>query len=470
MRVLLVHHGSLRDDDEAALSGGGLRTRTHARALAAAGHEVLTLARAQDAEVPTPWTTLPGFRSPGDLTRLAAAAAPDAIVCVAPEEAPALEGIAPLAVDLYAPRMLEGAFEGLQREEAGRTLAALAVADEVFFSNARQRWFFLGLLGAAGWDLSTEAGRVVPLAAVGPATVHPEQRDDMPTFVLGGPCWPWQDPRETLDRALVHVRGRARVTLIGMDGPASVEHLAVVPRMPRGDWLRTLAGAAAVLDRWAPNPERALATGFRAMDAIAVGAPLITDADTPLADAVRAHQAGWVGGPLEDALDAAIDAWRSHAQRPEGLARVYAPERTEAPVLAWVDGARRRERAWSLLAAGADLARAEARAEVAEAARARAEAEVAAKRAEVEALNATVRALAGAVEANAAAVADVAAFRRETVQVLGTRLAGRDAEAEHLARELAIAREDVAKKSREVEVAQAERDRVGRVLRALRGT
>jgi hypothetical protein len=477
MRVLLVHHGPLRDDDS-PLGGGALRARTHARVLAGAGHEVLTLARAQDDETtpdgaPRPWRTLPGFRSPGDLTRLARSASADAIVCVAPEEAPALAGVAPLAVDLYAPRLLEGAFEGLQREEAGRTLAALAVADEVFFSNPRQRWFFLGLLGAAGWDLSRPAGRLVPLAAVGPDAQREGADPGPATFVLGGPLWPWQDATDTVRRAAVHLRGRARLRLVGMQTqPGFVEHAECVPRMSRGAWLTTLRGAAGVLDRWAPNPERALATGFRQMDAIAVGAPLLTDDDTPLADEVRAHAAGWVGGPLEDAIDAAMRAWEarpSPAREAGSLAGAYAPERTSAPLLAWVNGAAPRERRWNLLEAGADLARAEARAAVAEHARAVAEAEVAAKRAEVEALNATVRALAGAVEANAAAVADVAAFRRETVTVLGTRLAGREAEAEHLARELAIAREDAEKKTRELEAAQADRDRVGRALRALRG-
>ena len=171
MRVLLVHHGTLRDDDLAPLSGGVLRARTHARALAQAGHEVITLARAQDDApvTPAPWRALSGFRSPGDLRRLASASAADAVICVAPEEAPALAGIAPLAVDLYAPRLLEGAFQGLQAEEAGRTLAAIQAADEVFVSNPRQRWFFQGLLGAAGWDLSVAtAGRRVPLAAEAP--------------------------------------------------------------------------------------------------------------------------------------------------------------------------------------------------------------------------------------------------------------------------------------------------------------
>ena len=477
MRVLVVHHGPLSPSAGVPTTGGALRARVHATALAGAGHEVLTLARAQDDVAPSsdaPWRVLVGFRSPGHLRRRVTDVRPDAVVCVAPEEAPALRGLAPLAVDLYAPRMLEGAFEGLQREEAGRTLAAVAAADEVLFSNPRQRWFFLGVLGAAGWDLSTACGRLVPLAAVddraagptGPLT--PVGGPELPTFVLGGNPWPWQDPSETLRRAVAHLGSRARVVTVGV--PAC-EGAQTVPRLDRAAWLDLLAGSAAVLDRYAPNPERALALSFRQLDAIAVGAPLVTDADTPLAAHVRRSGHGWADLPLEEALDAALALRRddAFARRAADLAATFAPEVTEAPLLDWVAAPRARARGWNLLAAGAQLARAEARTAVAEAGREAAAAEAAAKREEIAALNAQVRALAGAVEASASALADVAGFRREVANVLGTRLAGREAESEHLRRELEIARAEIDKKTRELEAAQVERDRVGSLLARLRG-
>ncbi|MFZ5476057.1 MAG: hypothetical protein ACOZNI_04725 [Myxococcota bacterium] len=448
MRVLLVHHG--RFDADAPVTGGALRAATHADALRRAGHEVVTVARAQDEPG--------GFRSPGHLRRLADRARPDWILCVAPEEAPALAPVAPLVVDLYAPRMLEGAFEGLQREEAGRALRAVAAADEVIVSNPRQRWFWAGLLGACGWDLSAPAGLLVPIAAhPGP----PRRKTARPTFVLGGRPWPWQDPADAVRRAVAHLGDRAEVHVYGLPAPPGAHaHDAV----PRAEWLDACAGAVAVLDRYAPNPERALAQSFRQMDAVGCGAPLITDADTPLADEVRETVAGWVDEPLEEALDAAL------ARRPKGVAALaarYHPERTEAALLAWVP--RRRVRDWDLFRAGGRLARAEAEARAAHAVAEAARAEVAGKRAEIEALNQQVRALASAVEASAAAVADVAAFRRETVQVLGARLAGGDVDNERLLSQMEVLKADLAKKDAELAAAQAERNRLDRTLAFLKG-
>jgi hypothetical protein len=449
VRVLLVHHGRL-DPVDGPTTGGALRAGTHAAALRGAGHEVVALARAQDVD--------DGYRSPAHLRRLAAQARPDWILCVAPEEAPALAPVAPLVVDLYAPRLLEGAFEGLQREEAGRALRAIAAADEVLVSNPRQRWFWAGLLGACGWDLAAPAGLLVPIAALpGPA----RRKSARPYVLIGGRPWPWQDASGTIARAVAHLGGRAEVHTYGLPAQAGA---VAKPAVARAAWLDACAGAVAALDRYAPNPERALAQSFRQMDALGCGTPLITDGDTPLADEVRAEGAGWVDEPLGEALDAAL------GKRPRGVAALaarYAPERTEAPLLAW--SPRRRVRDWDLFRAGGRLARAEAEARAAHAIADVARAEVADKRAEIDTLNAQVRALCSAVEASSAAVADVAAYRRETSRVLGTRLAGREAEAEALAREVEALKGEIAKKDGELAAAQSDRNRLDRTLSFLRG-
>jgi len=458
MRVLVVHHGPLPSPG-APVTGGARRAAVHADALRAAGREVWTIARAQDdapAGSDARHNVLPGFRSPGDLRRLAEAAAPDFILCVAPEEAPALAPVAPLVVDLYAPRMLEAAFEGLQREEAGRALAAIEAADEVLFSNPRQRWFWTGLLGAAGWDLAQPAGLLVPLAAVpGP----PRGAAERPTFVMGGRPWPWQDPTDTLRRAVAAVGGRADIVTVGLPAVPGVD---ARPAGSLDAWLALLAGATAALDRYAPNAERSLALSFRQMDFLGAGLPLITDADTPLAEEVRRHRAGWVDEPLEEALLEALTAPRASG----ALAARYAPAHTEAPLLAWAP--RRRERRWTFLARGARASSAEARAARDRATREAAEAELARKRTEADALHAQLRALSASVEALSAAMADVAGFRRETVAVLGTRLSSEAAGAEHLARELAIAQADLEKKNQELARLQQERDRLGRAFTFLR--
>ncbi|MDP2314584.1 MAG: hypothetical protein Q8P41_16900 [Pseudomonadota bacterium] len=459
MRVLVVHHGRLPTPgsrSDAPVTGGARRAAVHVAALRGAGHDVLTLARDQDDADPRAAGVLPGFRSPGDLRRLAAAAAPDWILCVAPEEAPALAPVAPLVVDLYAPRVLEAAFEGLQREEAGRALAAIEAADEVLFSNPRQRWLWTGLLGAGGWDLARPAGLLVPLAALpGPARRAPER----PTFVIGGRPWPWLDATDTLRRAVATLGTRVDIVSVGL---SPVDGVRALPAVSLDAWLDLLAGATAALDRYAPNPERALALSFRQMDYLGAGLPLVSDADTPLADAIRETRAGWVDEPLEDALEAALAAPRASA----ALAARYAPAVTEAPLLAWIP--RRRDRPWSFLGRGARVAGVEGRAAVDRAARAAAEAELARKRTEVDGLHGQLRALTTSVEALSVAMHDVAGLRRETVAVLGTRLNAQTDEAEHLRRELAIAHADLDKKNLELGRLQQERDRLGRAFTLLR--
>jgi hypothetical protein len=378
---------------------------------------------------------------------------PDAILCVAPEEAPALSGLAPLVVDLYAPRLLEGAWEGLQEEEARRALAAVDAADQVLVSNPRQRWFWSAILGLSGWDLSRPTGLVVPLVAEG----LPRHRSRTRYFVAGGRPWPWQDARETVARAVAHLGERAEVRTFGMP---PIPGALAAPLASRAAWLAACAGAVAALDRYAPNPERELAMSFRQADYVGCGLPLVTG-EGPLAGAVRQFGAGWVDEPLEDALDAALSRDRGAAVAK--LAARYRRRPAEAPLVAWSPA--RRERAWSAVSDGARTAEALSDARHAQARAQAAEAEVGAKRAEVAALVAQSQALTAAVERLAAAQADVAGFRREAVAVLGARLAGQTEEAEHLRRELEILRADLAKKNVELRLLQEERDRglLGRV-------
>jgi len=456
VRVLVVHHGRLPSPG-APVTGGARRAAVHADALRGAGHDVRTLAREQDDGLEGPPAgALAGFRSPGHLRRIADTFAPDWILCVAPEEAPALAPVAPLVVDLYAPRLLEAAFEGLQEEEAGRALAAVEAADEVLFSNPRQRWLWTGLLGVAGWDLTRAAGLLVPLAALrGPPRAPPAR----PTFVIGGRPWPWQDATDTVTRAVRALGKRGDVVTVGLPAVDGARAEAVTSLAA---WQALLAGATAALDRYAPNPERAFALSFRQMDYLGAGLPLLSDADTPLADAIRETGAGWVDEPLEAAIEAALHAPRSS----EALAARFAPSVTEASLLAWTPA--RRGRPWSHVRAGARLARAEARAAADRAARAAAESELAEKRRDTDALHGQLRALTASVEALSGAMHEVAGFRRETVAVLGARLSGQSADVEHLRRELEIARADLDKKNTELAALSDERDRLGRAMAIFR--
>lgn len=448
MRILVVHHGPLPSPG-LPTTGGSLRAAQHVASLRLAGHDVVPLGRAQD--------QAEGFTGPAHLRALARRVRPDWTLCVAPEDAPALAGIAPLVVDLYAPRMVEAAFEGQQEDEARRALLAVDAADEVIFSNPRQRHFWLGVLGLAGWNLAATPGVVVPLAtSPAPAAGRPKR----PRVIVGGHPWPWQDARATLERTVAHLRGRAEVVSYGLPAMNGVKSCEIVSREA---WQGACAGATVAIDRYAPHTERELALSFRQLDYLSAGLPMITDPWAPIADAVRAHAAGWVDEPLELALDAALSEDRRAGA--QSLAATYAPALAGAALV----GLRPvpRERTWSAVRWSKQAAAARLGAEADRVLRQAAEAEVVNKRAEVGLVIGQLRALTAAVEQLSGAQADIAGFRRETVQVLGTRLAGRTDEAEGLRRELEIARADVDKKDRELETLRGERDRLGGVLRRL---
>ena len=182
VRVLIVHHGK-RPTSGQPVTGGALRALGLEQGLTAAGHTVRTLARDQDEEG--------GYSSPEDLYVKARAWGPNRIVCVQMEDAPALAAIGvPLAVDLYAPRVLEAPFQGTLRWTSVETLRALASGDVFLVSNPRQRWLWWGLLSVAGIDLREDPTLLVPLIAPkGPQRRAPRA----PVFVAGGASWPWQE-------------------------------------------------------------------------------------------------------------------------------------------------------------------------------------------------------------------------------------------------------------------------------------
>jgi hypothetical protein len=452
MHYIIVAHGPAVDPDK-PVTGGALRANAHETALKQAGHDVTVLRRAQDEPK--------GFASPADLRRKVKAARPDAIVCVAPEEAWSLRGIAPLCVDLYAPRMLEAAWQGTQSEQAGVAVRAVHAADEVLFSNSRQRWFWLGILGLAGWDLAKPCGRVVPLSCASlPTPTQTAASSAHPFILLGGQRWPWQDASDALRRAVAHLGDRVECRVYGpSSGIPGVREMGTVSRR---EWLQACSEAVAVLDRYAPHHERELALSFRQLDALSAGTPLITDANTPLA--AELGGAGWVEETLEAALDLACGpAGKRARSRVRAVAERYQPSVTEAPLLDWRPV--QRVRGESVVEARAALEAARARSLADQLRREAAEAEVLKKRAEVNDLHAQTRALCSAVEASSAALADVAGFRREAVAVLGARLSGADATREALMREVETLRADLSKKNAELDAMTADRDRLQRVFR-----
>ena len=194
MRVLIVHHGQLPGGDR-PITGGALRAWNHGQALLGAGHEVHYLHREQDGPG--------GFSSPIDLLRQASALHPDRVICLQLEDAPALADLqVPLALDLYAPRLLEAPHQGTLAEVTMQTLCALGAGDIFLVSNPRQGHAWLGVLALAGVDVRRNPTLHIPLVAPeGPRRHIPDE----PRVIAGGAAWPWQDPREVLQPVLEYL-------------------------------------------------------------------------------------------------------------------------------------------------------------------------------------------------------------------------------------------------------------------------
>ncbi len=477
MRVLIVFHGWLPQDDRPA-SGGALRAWHHGEALKAAGHEVLYVTRDQDHVEGGP----PVFSSARHLRGYAKAVAPDRILCVQPEEAPHLAGLGtPLCVDLYAPRLLEAAFQDGAADEAVNTLRAIASGDDFLFSNPRQRWFYLGLLALAGVDVRHVSGHVVPLVAPkGPRRRKPKEL----TLVMGGVSWPWQDPTEGLKRtvATLNELGTGRVVVYGgrpavgnadvVDLPAAVppsERLTYAGAVPWPDLLKAYAGATAALDVMAPNPEREVSLAFRHADYLGCGLPLITGPHHALAPDLEAAGAGWLvdEDPTPVIQSLAADPWEAvrRGKAAKALAReAFSREVCEQPLLDWVAQGAVREHGDAALPHAADLAAALAEAQGEQgrlqALLDKAHSEVAEKRAETAEKTGQVQELISSNRRLADAVADVAQFRAEATRVLGADRDGAREEVRTLAEQVGDLRADLAKKDAALKNLSRDRDRL----------
>ena len=486
--MLVVHHGRLppaASEPDRPTTGGALRARWHVEALRGAGHEVIALGRGRDlGEGPD---RASGYEDASDLLIRASALRPDRIIAVAPEEAPVLRALgAPLAVDLYAPRLLESAYEGETAREAATLLAALSAADVLFVSNPRQRLYWLGALAFLGFDLTVDPTRLVPIVAErGPARDPGDRAGDPPVLVGGGAAWAWQNPVPGLVRALsvLDARGEGQIVWYGgaplLEGQRSgAWSLPAHPRLIQGGWLGRRAQLAAyaratlAIDWMAPNVERGLAFGFRHADYLGCGLPILTGPDTALTDWLDG--AGWVGEGVEALLSAALDDPEERARRSAAAIRVaegrLSLARASAPVMEWVEQGWRAPRSGPSLAdrgaLASEAARERALREAMAQTVARGEAEVAEKRAEVLGLNAQVAALTGIADRLARALDEVAGFKREAVTVLGHGLDLARTESRDAGRELAICRADLAKKNAELSAALSLQERLENDLRA----
>ena len=477
-RILVLFHG-WTPDPKLPMSGGALRAWHHAEALKAAGHEVTLLSREQDNQSDND----EGFRSQRHLLSLIRAINPDRILCVQPEIAPLLAELeVPTAVDFYAPRLLEAAFENGTEAEAVNTLRALDACDFPIFSNPRQRWFYLGLMAMSGFDVTTQCGAIVPLVShIGPKPSNPKE----PIFVMGGVSWPWQDPSEAISIAVktfeklkkgqLHIYGGPPiigdakvVDLAAKIPPSSRLHFKGI--VPYSELQNAYSQATAALDIMAENPERELAVSFRQMEYLGCGLPIITGKNHAISETIENATAGWTLelNELEELLTDIITQSKTAVQYGKNAKKLakakYSRSTCEAPLLRWMQTASVRKRLDSPLVESAELmaevATHRTRAEAAVSSRYKAELELETKRTEVSEANANIRTLTTTNSRLASALDEVAGFKREAIATLGAQTAADNASLKVLRAENARINAELAKKTAEGEGLKREFERL----------
>jgi hypothetical protein len=343
-RILVISSA----DAASALRGPGLRARQIAEALTAAGAECDVL--------PAEGSAAPDARD------YDAVVVPQGLVDVGRALARALPDDVPLAVDCYAPALVERLLLGPpgDRHAAGfreRSADLLRRGDCFLVAGPAQRAHVAGQLLLSG-RLAPEALwepplLETPLALPGDDPPPPNEGGE-PVVVWFGSAHPWLDLQTALE-ACARLRERvptARLRLIGAEPPAShplgdgLEAVAGVEHAGRGAALR--AGRCAIcLSR--PGLELELAHRARLLDHIWAGQPFVFTRGDRIGEraaasgAALAVEPGDVAGAAS-ALELLLtdDAvWRSAQAAAVRLRAELQATRPYDPLVAWARAPRR---------------------------------------------------------------------------------------------------------------------------------
>lgn len=466
MRILIVHHGSINPSQP--ITGGALRAVHIGTGLQQTGHEVHYLCRAQDQPG--------GYVDAADLLHRAKTLSPEAIICVQLEEAITLRDIdAPLIVDLFAMRLLEAPFSGTLSNAAMHCLEAISAGDAFLVSNHRQKWSWMGILALAGIDTTADPTLLVPLMTT-PFTKTKTAKTL--TLIGGGVWWPWQNPWPALQRVLAQMDKRKTGIIHWYGGdptlaPLTHPRLKIHPLTTHQHFRQQLALSTAAFDWLAPNPERELALAFRHMDYLACGTPILTYPNTPLADILG--KAGWVTTAIESTIDRLIDNpedVEKRGTRAQNLAKKFSIANGVRTLEEWLKKPVRRATSKSKLFDVAAQLKTAANAalllQATEYELAQANQEVMQKREQVSNLTKQVQQQTSTIDRLAKSVDEVTSYRREAIQVLGTRIEQHSRTAEELQRENAILQADLTKKSAELKAMDQLRERLENDLHNVR--
>ena len=194
----------------------------------------------------------------------------------------------PIVLDLYAPRLLELAFEPDQGQTSS-LLAGLEKADLFLCTHPRQRWHWWGVLALAGVDLREDPIVLVPLAI---ETTPTKTKEYSNIFVSGGIIWPWESPLQNLQLALEHLAEEEFGQIYWFLTPEQTEDsipfshplLTCISWKHRSKYRKILQDADFALDLSPESPERNLAFGFRHMEYFGCHLPILSTNSNALSE------------------------------------------------------------------------------------------------------------------------------------------------------------------------------------------
>lgn len=257
----------------------------------------------------------------------------------------------PVIADCIAPRPLEAHFVDpvASQHYIQRYLKALSRVDLMLVGNDRQRSLLAAWLLADGADLRREVPIVeVPLPIRAPARPRLDHSEPL-VLATGGRQWPWRRTDGWLDQLIPEGQsGRVRLHHFGpRHASAEAEEHGLVTWQDWQDFLATRAHIGVELAR--PNLEREMAQPFRIASFLEAGLPVLINSCLPMAELIRAHDAGWVVDSPGQARKAVLEAlekperWREKTAAARELAATRYDDKTcLAPLVDWLGRARKR--------------------------------------------------------------------------------------------------------------------------------
>ena len=209
------------------------------------------------------------------------------------------------------------------------------------------------------------------------------------------------------------------------------------------------------------------------MDYLACGVPIATYPNTPLADILG--QSGWATTAIESTIDRLIDnpeEVEKRGKRAKILAQKFSIDKSTRALHEWLKNPVIRSKSHSKLFDVAAQLKTAANAalllQATEYELAQANQEVLQKRNQVTNLTTQVQQQMSTIDRLSKSIDEVTSYRREAIQVLGTRVEQHSRTAEELQRENAILQADLTKKSTELKAMDQLRERLENDLHNLR--